>query len=96
MSSSAVLSKVPAVTLTFWIIKILATTLGETGTDKLTVETASETTVSGMSFKVPAMKREVAKTIEVDSKMAEAATPRLWYLAPQSELSGYLTVLRSK
>jgi hypothetical protein len=25
------LSKVPAVTLTFWIIKILATTLGETG-----------------------------------------------------------------
>ena len=26
-------SKVPAVTLTFWIIKILATTLGETGGD---------------------------------------------------------------
>jgi uncharacterized membrane-anchored protein len=28
-----VLSKVPAVTLSFWIIKILATTLGETGGD---------------------------------------------------------------
>jgi uncharacterized membrane-anchored protein len=28
-----VLSKVPAVTLTFWIIKVLATTLGETGGD---------------------------------------------------------------
>ena len=27
------LSKVPAVTLTFWVVKILATTLGETGGD---------------------------------------------------------------
>jgi uncharacterized membrane-anchored protein len=33
----AVLSKVPAVTLTFWIIKILATTLGETGGDSVTM-----------------------------------------------------------
>lgn len=31
------LSKVPAVTLTFWIIKILATTLGETGGDAVTM-----------------------------------------------------------
>ena len=30
------LSKVPAVTLGFWIIKILATTLGETGGDTVT------------------------------------------------------------
>ena len=29
----AMLAKVPAVTLGFWIIKILATTLGETGGD---------------------------------------------------------------
>ncbi len=35
--SSALLSKVPAVTLTFWIIKILATTLGETGGDAVTM-----------------------------------------------------------
>src|SRR5579884_269077 len=34
---SAVLSKVPAVTLGFWIIKILATTLGETGGDAVTM-----------------------------------------------------------
>lgn len=32
-----VLSKVPAVTLGFWIIKILATTLGETGGDAVTM-----------------------------------------------------------
>jgi uncharacterized membrane-anchored protein len=32
-----VLSKVPAVTLGFWIIKILATTLGETGGDSVTM-----------------------------------------------------------
>ncbi len=31
------LTKVPAVTLTFWIIKILATTLGETGGDTVTM-----------------------------------------------------------
>src|SRR3954469_8346343 len=33
----AVLSKVAAVTLTFWIIKILATTLGETGGDTVSM-----------------------------------------------------------
>jgi uncharacterized membrane-anchored protein len=37
MNGQAVLSKVPAVTLTFWIIKILATTLGETGGDTVTM-----------------------------------------------------------
>jgi uncharacterized membrane-anchored protein len=31
--SSSELAKVPAVTLGFWIIKVLATTLGETGGD---------------------------------------------------------------
>ena len=33
----ATVSKVPAVTLGFWIIKILATTLGETGGDAVTM-----------------------------------------------------------
>jgi uncharacterized membrane-anchored protein len=37
-------SKVPAVTLTFWIIKILATTLGETGGDGVTMTWLGETT----------------------------------------------------
>lgn len=37
MTSDAVLSKVPAVTLGFWIIKILATTLDETGGDTVTM-----------------------------------------------------------
>jgi uncharacterized membrane-anchored protein len=37
MSSKEALTKVPAVTLTFWIIKILATTLGETGGDTLSM-----------------------------------------------------------
>ncbi len=44
MSSSSVMSKVPAVTLTFWIIKILATTLGETGGDSVTMTWLGETT----------------------------------------------------
>lgn len=39
-----VLSKVPAITLGFWIIKILATTLGETGGDAVTMSWLGETT----------------------------------------------------
>jgi uncharacterized membrane-anchored protein len=38
------LSKVPAVTLGFWIVKILATTLGETGGDTVTMSWLGETT----------------------------------------------------
>jgi uncharacterized membrane-anchored protein len=37
-------AKVPAVTLGFWIIKILATTLGETGGDTVTMSWLGETT----------------------------------------------------
>ena len=39
-------SKVPAITLGFWIIKILATTLGETGGDSVTMSWLGETTAS--------------------------------------------------
>jgi uncharacterized membrane-anchored protein len=39
-----VLSKVPAITLGFWIIKVLATTLGETGGDAVTMSWLGETT----------------------------------------------------
>jgi len=38
------MSKVPAVTLGFWVIKILATTLGETGGDSVTMSWLGETT----------------------------------------------------
>ncbi len=44
MTASSTLSKVPAVTLTFWIIKVLATTLGETGGDTVTMTWLGETT----------------------------------------------------
>ncbi|PYJ12124.1 MAG: hypothetical protein DMF06_00525 [Verrucomicrobia bacterium] len=44
MSSSNTLSKVPQVTILFWIIKILATTLGETGGDAVTMSWLGETT----------------------------------------------------
>lgn len=39
-----IISKVPAITLGFWIIKILATTLGETGGDTVTMTWLGETT----------------------------------------------------
>jgi len=44
-----VLSKVPAVTLGFWLIKILATTLGETGGDTVTMSWLRETTPEASS-----------------------------------------------
>jgi uncharacterized membrane-anchored protein len=44
MDADTALSKVPAVTLGFWIIKILATTLGETGGDTVTMTWLGETT----------------------------------------------------
>ena len=46
LHSKDVLSKVPAVTLGFWIIKILATTLGETGGDSVTMSWLGETTAT--------------------------------------------------
>jgi len=39
--------KVPQVTLAFWIVKILATTLGETGGDAVTMSWLGETTAHG-------------------------------------------------
>ncbi|MEO8454988.1 MAG: hypothetical protein ABI454_07500 [Sphingomicrobium sp.] len=44
------LTKVPAVTLGFWIIKILATTLGETGGDSVTMSWLGETTPHPMPY----------------------------------------------
>ena len=44
------LSKVPAVTLGFWIIKILATTLGETGGDTVTMSWLGETTANPVPY----------------------------------------------
>jgi uncharacterized membrane-anchored protein len=49
-SQLKVLSKVPAVTLGFWIIKILATTLGETGGDTITMTWLGETTSSATGY----------------------------------------------
>ena len=44
------LSKVPAVTLGFWIVKILATTLGETGGDTITMSWLGETTSEATGY----------------------------------------------
>ena len=41
---NTIVSKVPQVTLAFWIIKVLATTLGETGGDAVTMSWLGETT----------------------------------------------------
>src|SRR5206468_11319919 len=49
-SQGAWLSKVPQVTLAFWIIKILATTVGETGGDALSMQLNLGYAVSSLIF----------------------------------------------
>src|SRR6202049_2500851 len=44
--TSELVAKVPQVTLVFWIVKILATTLGETGGDAVTMSWLGETTAA--------------------------------------------------
>jgi len=46
----SILSKVPEVTLAFWIVKILATTLGETGGDALSMTLNLGYAVSSLIF----------------------------------------------
>lgn len=53
VNTKAALSKVPEVTLVFWIIKIAATTLGETGGDALSMSLKIGYAISTLIFLVP-------------------------------------------
>jgi uncharacterized membrane-anchored protein len=44
------LNKVPVVTLTFWIIKVMSTTVGETGADYLAVNAGLGTAMTGVAM----------------------------------------------
>lgn len=48
--STSALRKVPEITLAFWVIKILATTLGETGGDALSMTLDLGYAVSSLVF----------------------------------------------
>jgi uncharacterized membrane-anchored protein len=50
MNEATALSKVPAVTLGFWVLKILATTLGETGGDTVSMTLALGYLVGSLIF----------------------------------------------
>ena len=45
--ASDMLNKVPEVTLAFWVIKIMSTTVGETGADYLAVHVGLGTAITG-------------------------------------------------
>ena len=47
MTTREMLNKVPQVTLAFWVIKIMATTVGETGADYLAVRVGLGTAITG-------------------------------------------------
>src|ERR1700740_2845818 len=49
-TAAEALSKVPQVTLAFWVIKILATTLGETGGDALSMQLKLRYAVASLIF----------------------------------------------
>ena len=49
----AAVSKVPEITLAFWMIKIAATTLGETGGDAVSMSLNLRYAVSTLIFLVP-------------------------------------------
>ena len=53
ITKAQALSKVPAVTLGFWVIKILATTLGETGGDAVSMSWLGETTPAALQNDPP-------------------------------------------
>ena len=57
------LAKVPAVTLGFWVIKVLATTLGETGGDTLSMTYNLGYLVSSAIFVVPLIVLVVAQVV---------------------------------
>src|SRR6478752_2503492 len=50
VDENEVLAKVPAVTLGFWIIKVLATSLCDTGADTVTMSWLGETTPHPVPF----------------------------------------------
>ena len=52
-NTNSALSKVPAVTLGFWVIKILATTLGETGGDTVTMTYMDFDYLTGTAIFIP-------------------------------------------
>ena len=47
MTAAQTLNKVPAATLAFWVIKIMSTTVGETGADYLAVHVGLGTAITG-------------------------------------------------
>ena len=65
------LSKVPAVTLGFWIIKILATTLGETGGDTVTMTWLGGTTAAPGAERLPHRHRDLRGAVGRPSSVAQ-------------------------
>ena len=74
-SPTAALAKVPALTLGFWIIKVLATTLGETGADLFTQQYAMGYLAGIVLFAVPLVLLVIAQI------MAKGFHPLLYWTA---------------
>jgi len=73
--ASLLLNKVPEVTLAFWTIKVMATTVGETGADYLAVHVGLGTTLTGG---IMAALLAVALTVQL---RARAYVPWVYWLS---------------
>ena len=73
------LNKVPEVTAIFWIIKILSTTVGETGADYLAVHVglgASTTIVIMAGFLVAALALQLRAKLRSRELLADGGSPQ--------------------
>ncbi len=74
-ATAQVLNKVPEVTLMFWIVKILATTLGETGGDAVTMSMNLGYAIGTLIFLV------IFAAVVVVQVRARAFQPELYWIA---------------
>lgn len=84
MTQSDALAKVPAVTLAFWVIKVLATTLGETAGDALSMSWLGETTgaATGWGYLVATLILTVPLVVLVGAQIAARHfSPALYWAA---------------
>ena len=98
--ASETFSKVPEVTLVFWIIKILATTLGETGGDAVSMSMnlgyLVSTAIFAFIFIVAVVIQVCAKTVDTRTRIATGVgassrasrSPRAWLQGRVSPLGG--------
>lgn len=72
------LNKVPEVTLAFWLIKLLSTTVGETGADYLAVHVGLGTAVTGGIMAALLLRWALPRATWRRKRLGSASTSASW------------------